>query len=209
MSLTPPSQVTFFLAVLLTVFSLLVRYTHVDIPIVSGHSYETLLVGLLAATCGQPIPRILTSPSNLLRSPRGLDSTRNFLRAKFELRSRCTSPIGSLGGSHKARGSKPSPGRSQHGSRTRPSSQTELYGELDVRRAVSRDSPPTIILRLITCLREVGYNALDSVNCFFACWIRIGNDSPVDHILVRIESKLNDLKGHFHYQSQPRALALA
>ena len=42
MSLTPPSQVTFFLAVLLTVFSLLVRYTHVDIPIVSGHSYETL-----------------------------------------------------------------------------------------------------------------------------------------------------------------------
>ena len=110
MSLTPPSQVTFFLAVLLTVFSLLVRYTHVDIPIVSGHSYETLLVGLLAATCGQPIPRILTSPSNLLRSPRGLDSTRNFLRAKFELRSRCTSPIGSLGGSHKARGSKPSPG---------------------------------------------------------------------------------------------------
>jgi hypothetical protein len=44
MSLTPPSQVTFILAVLLAIFSLLVRYTHVEIPVVSGHSYETLLV---------------------------------------------------------------------------------------------------------------------------------------------------------------------
>jgi len=52
MSLTPPSQVTFFLAVLLTVFSLLVRYTHVDIPIVSGHSYETLLVAFLLLLAG-------------------------------------------------------------------------------------------------------------------------------------------------------------
>ena len=52
MSLTPPSQVTFILAVLLTVLSLLVRYTHVDIPIVSGHSYETLLVAFLLLLAG-------------------------------------------------------------------------------------------------------------------------------------------------------------
>jgi hypothetical protein len=52
MSLTPPSQVTFFLAVLLTIFSLLVRYTHVEIPVVSGHSYETLLVGFLLLLAG-------------------------------------------------------------------------------------------------------------------------------------------------------------
>jgi hypothetical protein len=51
MSLTPPSQVTFILAVL-TVLSLLVRYTHVDIPIVSGHSYETLLAAFLLLLAG-------------------------------------------------------------------------------------------------------------------------------------------------------------
>jgi hypothetical protein len=52
MSLTPPSQVTLFLAVLLTVFSLLVRYTNVEIPVVSGHSYETLLVAFLLLLAG-------------------------------------------------------------------------------------------------------------------------------------------------------------
>jgi len=52
MSLTPPSQVTFILAVLLTVLSLLVRYTHVDILIVSGHSYETLLAAFLLLLAG-------------------------------------------------------------------------------------------------------------------------------------------------------------
>jgi len=52
MSLTPPSQVTFILAVLLTVLSLLVRYTQVDIPIVSGHSYETLLAAFLLLLAG-------------------------------------------------------------------------------------------------------------------------------------------------------------
>jgi hypothetical protein len=52
MSLIPPSQVTFFLAVLLTVFSLLVRYTHIDIPVVSGHSYETLLAAFLLLLAG-------------------------------------------------------------------------------------------------------------------------------------------------------------
>jgi hypothetical protein len=52
MSLTPPSQVTFILAVLLAIFSLLVRYTHVEIPVVSGHSYDTLLVAFLLLLAG-------------------------------------------------------------------------------------------------------------------------------------------------------------
>ena len=52
MALTPPSQVTFLLAVLLTVFSLLVHYANVAIPIVSGHSYETLLAAFLLLLAG-------------------------------------------------------------------------------------------------------------------------------------------------------------
>jgi len=52
MALTPPAQVTFILAVLLTVFSLLVHYANVAIPIVSGHSYETLLVAFLLLLAG-------------------------------------------------------------------------------------------------------------------------------------------------------------
>ncbi|HJY07971.1 MAG TPA: hypothetical protein VJ323_16750 [Bryobacteraceae bacterium] len=52
MALTPPSQVTFILAVLLTVFSLLVHYANVAIPIVSGHSYETLLAAFLLLLAG-------------------------------------------------------------------------------------------------------------------------------------------------------------
>ena len=52
MSLTPPSLVTFIFAVVLTVLSLLVRYTHVDIPIVGGHSYETLLAAFLLLLAG-------------------------------------------------------------------------------------------------------------------------------------------------------------
>ena len=84
-----------------------------------------------------------------------------------------------------------------------------LYDEPDARRAVSRDSPPAIVVRLISRLREAAYNARDGVNRILACLIRVGDDSAVDHILVRIEGKLNDLKGHFRYQSQPSALALA
>jgi hypothetical protein len=38
--------------VLLTVFSLLVRYTNMEIPVVSGHSYETLLVAFLLLLAG-------------------------------------------------------------------------------------------------------------------------------------------------------------
>jgi hypothetical protein len=52
MGLTPPSQAAFFLAVFIAVLALLVRYAHVAIPLVSGHSFETLLVAFLLLLAG-------------------------------------------------------------------------------------------------------------------------------------------------------------
>ena len=52
MGLTPPSQLAFFFTVLLTICALLVRYAHVAIPVVSAHSFETLLVGFLILLAG-------------------------------------------------------------------------------------------------------------------------------------------------------------
>jgi hypothetical protein len=52
MNLSPPSQLALILSVLLAVLALLVRYTHVDIPVVSGHSFETLLAGFLLLLAG-------------------------------------------------------------------------------------------------------------------------------------------------------------
>jgi hypothetical protein len=52
MSLTPPSKLAFFLSVLLAILALLVRYAHVAIPVVSSHSFETLLVGFLILLAG-------------------------------------------------------------------------------------------------------------------------------------------------------------
>ena len=42
----------FSLAVLLAVLALLVRYAHLAIPVVSSHSFETLLVGFLLLLAG-------------------------------------------------------------------------------------------------------------------------------------------------------------
>jgi hypothetical protein len=52
MNLSPPSQVTFILSVLLAVLALLVRYADVAIPVVSGHSFETMLVAFLLLLAG-------------------------------------------------------------------------------------------------------------------------------------------------------------
>jgi hypothetical protein len=52
MGLSAPSQVTFILSVLLAILSLLVRYADVAIPVVSGHSYETMLVAFLLLLAG-------------------------------------------------------------------------------------------------------------------------------------------------------------
>ena len=84
-----------------------------------------------------------------------------------------------------------------------------FYGEPDATRTVSRDSPPTIIVRLIPRLGEAGYNTFDGVDCIFACSIRVRDDSAVYYVLVRIEGKLHHLKCHLKHQSQPSAFALA
>lgn len=52
MNLTPPSQVTFLLAVMLAAMALLVHYARVEIPIVSTHSFETLLAAFLLLLAG-------------------------------------------------------------------------------------------------------------------------------------------------------------
>ena len=52
MSLTPPAQVTFILSVLLAVLALLVKYASASIPVVSGHSFETMLVAFLLLLAG-------------------------------------------------------------------------------------------------------------------------------------------------------------
>ena len=52
MNLSPPTQVTFIVSLLLVILALLVRYADVAIPIVSGHSFETLLVGFLLLLAG-------------------------------------------------------------------------------------------------------------------------------------------------------------
>ena len=50
--LTPPSRAVFFISVLLAVLALLVRYAHVAIPVVSNHSFETLLTAFLLLLAG-------------------------------------------------------------------------------------------------------------------------------------------------------------
>ena len=52
MSLTPPTQVTFILSVLLAVLALLVKYAHVSIPVVSGNSFETMLAAFVLLLAG-------------------------------------------------------------------------------------------------------------------------------------------------------------
>lgn len=52
MSLTPPTQVTFTLSALLAVLALLVKYAHASIPVVSGHSFETMLAAFLLLLAG-------------------------------------------------------------------------------------------------------------------------------------------------------------
>jgi hypothetical protein len=52
MTLSPPTQITFIVSLILAILSLLVRYTDVAIPLVSGYSYETLLAGFLLLLIG-------------------------------------------------------------------------------------------------------------------------------------------------------------
>jgi hypothetical protein len=49
--LTPPSRAVFIISVFLAL-ALLVRYAHVAIPVVSTHTFETLLVAFLLLLAG-------------------------------------------------------------------------------------------------------------------------------------------------------------
>ena len=51
-SLTPPSRVVFILSVFLALLALLAKYAHVTIPVVSIHTFETLLVAFLLLLAG-------------------------------------------------------------------------------------------------------------------------------------------------------------
>ena len=50
--LTPPSRAVFLLSVFLALLTLLVRYAHVTIPVVSNYTFETLLVAFLLLLAG-------------------------------------------------------------------------------------------------------------------------------------------------------------
>ena len=50
--LTPPSRAVFVISVFLALLALLVRYAHVAIPVVSNHSFETLLVAFFLLLAG-------------------------------------------------------------------------------------------------------------------------------------------------------------
>jgi hypothetical protein len=44
---------------LLSVLALLVRYADVAIPVVSGHSFETMMAAFLLLLAGRPVSRVL------------------------------------------------------------------------------------------------------------------------------------------------------
>jgi len=50
--LSPPTQVVFFISLLLAVLALLAQYTTLSIPVVSGHTFETLLLAFLLLLAG-------------------------------------------------------------------------------------------------------------------------------------------------------------
>ena len=50
--LSPPTQMVFFISLLLAVLALLAQYTTLSIPVVSGHTFETLLLAFLLLLAG-------------------------------------------------------------------------------------------------------------------------------------------------------------
>jgi len=50
--LTPPSRAVFIISVFLALLALLVKHAHVAIPVVSAHTFETLLVAFLLLLAG-------------------------------------------------------------------------------------------------------------------------------------------------------------
>jgi hypothetical protein len=52
MWLTPPSRVTFIIAMVLAIIALLVQYASAKIPMATGHAFETLLLAFLVLLAG-------------------------------------------------------------------------------------------------------------------------------------------------------------
>lgn len=50
--LSPPTQVVFFISLLLAILALLAQYTTLSIPVVSGHTFETLVIAFLLLLAG-------------------------------------------------------------------------------------------------------------------------------------------------------------
>ena len=50
--LSPPTQVVFFISLLLAILALLAQYTTLTIPVVSGHGFETLAIAFLLLIAG-------------------------------------------------------------------------------------------------------------------------------------------------------------
>lgn len=52
MWLTPPSRVTFIIAMVLAIIALLVQYASAKIPMATGHAFDTLLLAFLVLMAG-------------------------------------------------------------------------------------------------------------------------------------------------------------
>jgi hypothetical protein len=52
MWLTPPSRVTFIIAMVLAIIALLVQYASAKIPMATGHAFDTLLLAFLVLLAG-------------------------------------------------------------------------------------------------------------------------------------------------------------
>ena len=56
--LTPPTQLTLLISVVLTVLAAILHYAHIELPIAGTHTFELLLLGYLALLAGNLIDGI-------------------------------------------------------------------------------------------------------------------------------------------------------
>ena len=63
----------------------------------------------------------------------------------------------------------------------------------NARFTISGHCPPKIPIGLVTSFRKSRYDTLDRDDRFFACRIGIENGAALNHIIVRIKPKFDDL----------------
>src|SRR6476620_2532539 len=73
--------------------------------------------------------------------------------------------------------------------------------------AITGDRPPELSRHLISRLWKSTNGALDCLYCLGSRRVGIRNSSTINHILIRIESKLHNLKGHSRLPSALATLA--